>query len=205
MLARCIAGVVLPAVPRVARSQLDHHPVANHLRDDRRAGDGIAEGIPVDNRGVRPNLLLEAGDPEPVHQDVIMLADPRDRTAHGEMGGVVDVQAIDLGDGCGADTQGDGATADERKEAFALRGRQRLRVTNTGDPTTLRRHDHGGRDHRATGWRHADLVDPDDPRRAGCPEVPLAAEAGFGRSSSPLPGACGVWRGRGDETHGQPV
>ena len=43
VVARGVAGIVLPAIARVAQGQSCHEPVAGHLGHDRGAGDGVGE------------------------------------------------------------------------------------------------------------------------------------------------------------------
>ena len=50
VLERRVALVVLPAVARVARGEARHHPVADDLGHDRRAGDRVDLGVAVDDR-----------------------------------------------------------------------------------------------------------------------------------------------------------
>ena len=50
VLAGRVARVPVPAVDRVARVELVHHPVAHDLRDDRRARDRVAQVVAVDDR-----------------------------------------------------------------------------------------------------------------------------------------------------------
>src|ERR671931_1606303 len=96
MVASCVALVVLPAVPRIARGEPGHHPVADDLGDDRGAGHGVNARVAVDHVRVLPDLLLETYDPVTVDDDVLMAAQTRDRAAHREMRGVVDVELVDL-------------------------------------------------------------------------------------------------------------
>ncbi len=88
--------VVLPAVARVARGEPGHHPVANDLRHDRRAGDRVDLRIAVDDLRVRPDLGLEAGDPIAIDQHVLVTTEAGDRASHREVGRVVDVEPVDL-------------------------------------------------------------------------------------------------------------
>ena len=110
MLERGVALVVLPAVARVAGRELRHHPVADDLGDDRRAGDRVDLGVAVDDVRVRPDVRLEPGDPVAVDEHVLVAADPGDRAAHREVRGVIDVELVDLADRRGAD-------ADRRRRA----------------------------------------------------------------------------------------
>ncbi len=107
-------------------------------------------------------MLLEMGDAQAVDEHMIVLADLGDRTAHGQVGGVIDVQAIDLGHRGGADADRDGPAPYDRGETLALLCGQRLRVAHARDTPSARRHDHGCRDDGTTRGRDADLVDTDD-------------------------------------------
>ena len=123
-----------------------------------------------------PTCASKPGDPVAVDQHVLVAADPRDRPAHREVRGVVDVELVDLADRRGADADRDRARPDQRREPLALGRRQRLRVADAGDPMAARPHDHGRRDDRAAGRRDPDLVDADDPDEALVPEAALVAE-----------------------------
>ena len=59
------------------------------------------------SREYGPTCRLEPGDPVAVDEDVLVVADAGDRASHGEMGGVVDVELVDLADRCGADADRD--------------------------------------------------------------------------------------------------
>ncbi len=122
--------------------------------------------------------MLEVGDPVAVDEDVLVAADPGDRPAHREMGGVVDVEPVDLGDGRGADADRHGPPANQRLEPLALGHREGLRVADAGDPMAAGPHDDRGGDDRATGRGDADLVDADDAFEAVTPEAALETERG---------------------------
>ena len=93
VLLRRVALVALPAVLRVADGEAVHHPVADGLGDHRRAGDRVDQRVAVHDRRVRAHLPLEVGDAQPVDEHVVVAAEARDRPAHREVGGVVDVAA----------------------------------------------------------------------------------------------------------------
>src|SRR3954451_7764412 len=105
MVPRRIALVVLPAVPGITRGKESHHPVADDLGNDRRAGDRIDPRVAVDDVGVWPDSSLEAGDPVAVDEDVLVPTDLPDGPPHREMGRVVDVELVDLTNGCRAGAQ----------------------------------------------------------------------------------------------------
>ena len=186
MLERRVALVALPAVARVAGRQALHHPVADDLGHDRRAGDRVDLGVPVDDRRVRSDCRLEPGDPVAVDEDVLVLADAGDGASHREMRGVVDVELVDLADRCRADADRERAPPDERGEPFALRGRECLGIADAGDPVAARTHDHGRRDDGAAGRRDADLVDADHPDEPVVPEAALVAKGRDDRSHRSL-------------------
>ena len=100
--------VAFPAIARITSCQERHHPVPHDLGDDRRTGDRIDLRVAGDDARVRPDLRLEARDPVAVDQDVLVATDACDRPAHGQVGGVVDVELVDLADGRGADADRDG-------------------------------------------------------------------------------------------------
>ena len=63
---------------------------------------------------------IEYDDPIAVDENMVVTADSGDRPAHRQMRGVVDVEAIDLGDrGC-SHPDGNRPRADERGESVAL-------------------------------------------------------------------------------------
>ena len=124
MVERRVAGVVLPAVVRVARGEPVHEPVADDLGDDRGGRDRVALRVAADDRRVGADVLLEAVDAQPVDQHVLALGDAADRAAHGEVRGVVDVDPVDLGHARRADADGHRAAADRAGRA-ARAGRAR--------------------------------------------------------------------------------
>ena len=67
-----------------------------------------------------PTCPLEVGDAQPVDEDVVVAAEARDRPAHREVGRVVDVEPVDVGDRRGAHADRDGPPADDRGESLPL-------------------------------------------------------------------------------------
>ena len=167
---------MLPAVPRIARGQAGHHPVAHDLGDDRGARDRVHLRVAIDDVRVGPDQVLEPDDPVPIDHDVLVATEPGDRATHREMGRMVDVELIDLAHGRGADAHGDGTCPDQRREPLALGHREGLRVADAGNSVAARPHDHRGRDDRPAGRGDADLVDAGDPDVAVVPEAALVAE-----------------------------
>ena len=131
-------------------------------------------------------MRLEPGDPVAIDEDVLVATHARDRAAHRQVGRVIDIELIDLADRRRAHTDRDRTGADERGKTLALGGRQRLGIANARDPVTARTHDHRGRDDRAAGRRHADLVHSDDPDEPVVPEAALMAEGRDDRSHRPV-------------------
>ena len=78
--------------------------------------------------------------------------------------------------GRGPDAHRDGPPADHRGQPLPLGGAEGLGVAHARDPVAVGGHDHGGRDHGATGRRDPDLVDTHDPGRAVTPQRALPAE-----------------------------
>ena len=64
--------------------------------------------VAVDDVRVRADMRLEAGDPVAVDQHVLVPADARDRPAHRQVRGVVDVELVDLANRGGAEPDRDG-------------------------------------------------------------------------------------------------
>ena len=176
MVAGGVPLVVLPAVARVAHRQESHHPVADDLGDDRRAGDRVDLGIAVDDVRVRADLGLEAHDPVAIDDHVIVAAEARDRPAHREVRRVVDVQLVDLADRRSPDADRHRPRPDDRRELLALGHRQGLGVADARDPMTARLHDHGRGDDGPAGRGHADLIDARDAEVTVVPEPAFVAE-----------------------------
>ncbi len=120
MLERRVSLVVLPPVARISRREPRHHPVANHLGDDRRTGDRVDLRVPIDDVRIRSDRHFEPGDPVAVDQDVIVAAKPGNRPAHRQVGRVVDVELVDLADRCGTHADRHGTGADQGRETLAL-------------------------------------------------------------------------------------
>ena len=171
-----IALVPLPAVAGISDRQHGHHPIADHLCHHGGAGDRVGLCVPVDDRRIWPYLRLEPGDPVPIHEDVIMATQSRNRPTHGEMGRVVDVQAVDLTDGCSPQADRDRAPPDLWSKALALGRGQCLGVAYPGDSAAVRPKDDRGSHDGATGRRDPDFVDPGDATYARLPERALDAE-----------------------------
>ena len=103
-----VAARPVPLVPRepVAREACVHlvaDPVARHLGHDRCGGDGRGDGVAVDDRPLRVGRLA---DGQGVDQQVVRrLGQVGQRLAHGELGGLQDVDPVDDLDLDAADTE----------------------------------------------------------------------------------------------------
>ena len=107
-----------------------------------------------------------------------MAAEAGDRAAHREMGRVVDVEPVDVGDRRRPDADRDRAPPDDRGQPLALERGHRLRVADAMDPVAVGRHDHGRGDHRTGRGGDTDLVHADDAARAVPPQGAFPAEGG---------------------------
>jgi hypothetical protein len=98
-----------------------------------------------------------------VHEHVVRRhAQPGKGAAHGENGGVVNVDPVDLAHGRGAQPDGRRPAQDLLGETFALGRGQSLRVADTGDGLLVERHRQGA-GHDGAGRRSdADLVEAED-------------------------------------------
>ncbi|MNX75691.1 hypothetical protein D3C86_1071760 [compost metagenome] len=125
-----IALVAGEAVAGVLFVQFDHQPVARRLGQDRGRRDGQGQAVALDHGG------HGAGQFEAVvavHQSHRRLkAQPLDRAAHGQAGGVQDVQFLDFLDRGEADAPGQGAGLDLRLQRGATLFRQGLGVVDAG-------------------------------------------------------------------------
>ena len=142
---RGIALVALPAVARVARGeQASSSGRAPPWRRSTRRRSCSSCASPSTIAVYGPTWRLEAGDPIAVHEHVIVAAQPRDRAAHREVGGVVDVESRrSRGPTPRPRPTADGCAADDRREPLALARRERLGVADPGDPMASGPHDHG--------------------------------------------------------------
>ena len=83
-------------------------------------------------------MRFEAGDPVAVDEDVLVAADVRDRAAHRQVRGVIDVELVDLADRRRPDPDRHRPRPDDRRETLALRRGQRLGVADARDAMTVR-------------------------------------------------------------------
>jgi len=153
---------------------LSHQTVARDFGDYRCGRDTKAPAVTLNQRGLRQ---FECFHPSTIDQHMIRFHRKSTDSAHHRANRcMIDVQAIDFGDRCRTDTDGDGSRTDDRGEPVALGHREGLRIANAGDPMAARPHDDRGRDNRATGGGDADLIDTDDAGEAIAPQGALEAE-----------------------------
>src|SRR5262249_26200998 len=91
---RRVADVAFPQIVWIPRGEISHDLIAGHLREDRRACDGIACVVATDDRGMRH---LERTNSLAVDQNMVRnRVEAAERTTHRNDRRVIDVDAIDL-------------------------------------------------------------------------------------------------------------
>ena len=88
-----VALVAGESVGWIAVVELCTDPIAGHLGDDAGCGDRGADRVAVDDRPLREIDLAQAESVD--HQVVGHRAQMAERLAHGELGGLQDVDAVD--------------------------------------------------------------------------------------------------------------
>jgi hypothetical protein len=107
----------------------------------------------------------EGADRLAVEDDVVGGdAEPRERAPDGERRGVVDVEALDLADGSGAEGKGDGTVPDAGRQPLPLGWGELLRVVDAADGAGVGWHDDGASDDGARERAPSDFVDAGDQR-----------------------------------------
>ena len=156
------------------------------------------QASPPDDRGV---LVAQTADRIAVDDDVVRReGQVRQRAAHRQDGGVIDVDGVDLVDRCRADADREGAVADAHGEALAEVARQALGVIDAADGAGVGRHDDGACDDGARERAPSDFIDPGEQRSARLPErlldaAPASARDGHGRVAECYFAAPAVVRG----------
>src|SRR6267378_420824 len=128
-----VAAVVLPAVTGVLRRELLHEAVAGDLRDDRRGGDRERLRVALDYLGGLARRESRIEDAPPVDEDPVVLTDLTQRSHHGDVTRVIDVEAMDLGERRGTDPYLHHPAADRIEEPLTLETRKHLRVVHFAD------------------------------------------------------------------------
>ena len=125
-----IAFVSIEAVPRVAPMQLEHLPVARHLRHDRCRGNRGAPAVAVQDSSLRHGQI---GDPKRIHEhDIGKRREREDGALHGPQRRLVNVDAVDL-ERVGLSRGPRHRVANDLfVQDFPLRCGYRLRVGNSG-------------------------------------------------------------------------
>ncbi len=102
MLSRSVTGIPFPAITGIGFGKFAHQPVTEHLGDHRGGGDGEAFAVTLYNGLCRAGQFGEAVavDQHRGRSNREIAGGP----LHGEIGGVQDVQFVDLGDICHADS-----------------------------------------------------------------------------------------------------
>ena len=136
-----------------------------------------------------------------------MAAKTGDGPAHRQVGGVVDVQAVDVGHRRRTNAHRQRPATHHGRQTLALDRGHRLGVADAGDALAVGRHDHRGCHNSSTGRRDAHLIHPGNSQHAVTPQRALKAEGGDDhghrekRSARPAGvsrahGECGVSSGR---------
>ena len=160
---RAVALVAIKAVGREFAVQGQHGAIARHLGQDGRGRDAAVAGIAADpglggaGQSGRDRVAVDPGQPGHVRHRL-------HGAAHAEHGGLVDVDAVDLGGVDRHHVPGQGAVDDARVQLFAARVRELLGVVEAVDPGTDRVEHHGRDDHRPGERSTAGLVDARDQR-----------------------------------------
>src|ERR1700687_4762685 len=140
-----VAGVVVPNIVRIAPGEPSHEEVARDLGEDGCAGDAEAPNVSVYHRGVGHG---ESAYQSAVDHDMIgCYAQPSQRALHGQCARLIDIDAIDFVDRCGANGERDGTLPDYARESDAVIVRQALGVVHAGDGASVAGHDHGTGDY----------------------------------------------------------
>ncbi len=143
---RRVALVAVEAVQRVAPVQGHHFRVAGHLGEDRCGGDRRHPAVALDHRFGGTG---EHRAPITVHQHRVHVnSQGFHRPHHGQMGGVVNVQTVDLVGLGAAQGPAQGALADGRGEPLPARRGELLGIRQAVDGPGRVQH-HGGGDHGA--------------------------------------------------------
>src|SRR5438067_3027515 len=142
-----ITGVVLPAVSRVLTGELRHEAIAGHLRDDRGRRDREAFRVALHDLAVLAWGEGRIDDAPSVDEHPVVITDLAQRTHHGDVARVVDVQPMDLTHRGGSDTDAHDSRANEESELLALDAGEHLRILHRTDELRIgcdqaRRSDH---------------------------------------------------------------
>ncbi len=142
-----------------------HAGVPLDLRQDGRGGDGVAEGVAVDN-----GLLGDADvERERVNQEEVRSGSELfDGQLHGEARSLVDIDAVDDSGVDGGDRPGGGALANAFGEHGAAGGIELLAVVQSANGAVRRQDDGGGEDgaEQRAAAHFIDAGDRAEPTRA---------------------------------------
>ena len=100
-----------------------------------------------------------------VHQHVIRrYPEAAEGPPHGQDGGVVDVEPIDLANRCGADADAERPIMNARRQLLTLGARELLRVVHSANRASVRRHHDRACDDGARKGAPSDFVDSGEER-----------------------------------------
>ena len=190
VVAGAVAGVLVPAVMGVSGGEAEHGAVADDLGDDAGGGDGEGGGVPADTAAGR---AVEGGGAVAVDEgEVGRGGEAGDGAAHGEHGGVEDVEAENLGDGGGADGDLRAGAAEEGCVGGVPRGRaQGLAVVDEGAEAAGHAiaEDDGTGDHGAGEGAAAHFIDAGDPAAMGAFKLVVGTHRVVRSASGPESGS----------------
>ena len=193
VLARSVAGVVVPNILRIAHAESRHEEIARDFGDDGRARNAEAPRIAVHDGRVRDGKRAHGA---PVDHDAIRPdLEAVQRAPHGKNARLIDVDAIDLAHRGGAKRERDRALADLDGEADALIGRQSLGVVHSGDGARFGGHYHGAGDDGSRDRASAYFVDTGEERALLDAQVALDGRPALPPRSVPAAGllSIGIW------------
>ncbi len=195
MAARPVPLVPRKPVAREARVHLVADPVSGDLGHDRCGGDGRRDGVAIDDRPLRVRRLA---DGQGVDEQVVRrLGEVGQRLAHGELGGLQDVDPVDDLHLDTADTECVGASHDLLVQRLPPAAWEDLAVPKATDPRTCGQDD-SRRDDRTGQGSASDLVQAGNPAKAGPTQLVLVGEV---RVAGSMDGAAASGAGGGPGAH----
>jgi len=167
-----VSLVLGEAVTWVMTVPFGHQPVSVDLGHDRSRGDRRRPPIPF-NDG--PLGIAERGESHGVNEDKLgRIRKPHEGLAHGETGGLEDIDPINSHGVRFAETNGQGLGPDLFRQAFPLNFSEELRVAEASD-ASCRIEDHRGRHHGSSEGATPDLVYSGDQSEPLAPGLTLKA------------------------------
>lgn len=157
MFRRPVPGIGFPAIMGMPSRERAHQPIAGHLGDDRRAGDRVAAGVAAND-----GCVFHTQGPDGItvdHHVVELHVEIRERTAHGQHRGVVNVDAVDLAHGGRPDPHTEGSLEDACRERLPLSAREFLGIVHAANGASVGGHHDGACDDGARERAPSDFID----------------------------------------------